>query len=111
MRKTILVIGAAIGLATAIASTAHAELPKHDIVIVAQTESLVDSKLEIAIAPTEAFEIEREAYLVGFVPTKASEHITKPVMAGEATKLANVNLSQHQITDGYRHRHEVGWRF
>ena len=110
MRKTILVIGAAIGLAAALASSGHAEMVDQiEVVEVAQAKDFVDSKFNTS--SLDALVVEREAFAIGYEPVVEVEYVQIELPAGESTKLANVSSLQLQALNGYRQVHEVGWRF
>ena len=109
MRK-ILVIGAAIGLAAALASSVQAEMVDQiEEVEVVQAKDFVDSKF--AITPVDAPEVERIAFAVGYEPIEKVEYVEVELPAGESTKLANVSSVNLQVPGNYRLTHEVGWRF
>lgn len=109
MRK-ILVIGAAIGLAAALASSVQAEMVDQiEEVKVVQAKDFVDSKF--AITPVDAPEVERIAFAVGYEPIEKVEYVEVELPDGESTKLANVSSANLQVPGDYRLTHEVGWRF
>ena len=109
MRK-FLVIGAAIGLAAALASSVQAEMVDQiEEVKVVQAKDFVDSKF--AITPADAPEVERIAFAVGYEPVVKVEYVEVELPAGESTKLANVSSANLQVPGDYRLTHEVGWRF
>lgn len=109
MRK-ILVIGAAIGLAVALASSGHAEMVDQiETVEVVQAKDFVESKF--AITPIDAPEVERIAFAVGYEPAVEVDYVEIELPAGESTKLANVSFVNLQVPGSYRQAHEVGWRF
>ncbi|MBJ2129091.1 hypothetical protein JC525_09090 [Alteromonas sp. IB21] len=109
MRK-ILVIGAVIGLAAALASSGHAEMVDQiESVEVVQAKDFVESKF--AITPIDAPEVERIAFAVGYEPVVKVNYVEVELPAGESTKLANVRSVNIQVPGDYRLTHEVGWRF
>lgn len=109
MRK-ILVIGAAIVLAAALASSVNAEMVDQiEVVEVAQDKDFVESKF--AITPIDAPEVERIALTGGYEPVVEVEYVDIELPASESTKLANVSPKNLQVPGGYRLTHEVGWRF
>lgn len=109
MRK-ILVIGAAIGLAAALASSVNAEMVDQiEVVEAVQVKDFVESKF--AITPTDAPEVERIALTVGYEPAVEVEYVDIELPTGESTKLANVSSKNLQLQGDYRLTHEVGWRF
>lgn len=109
MRK-ILVIGAAIGLAAALASSVQAEMVDQiEEVKVVQAKDFVESKF--AITPIDAPEVERIAFAVGYEPIVKVDYVEVELPAGESTKLANVSSAHLQVPGDYRLTHEVGWRF
>ena len=109
MRK-ILVIGAAIGLAAALASSVQAEMVNQiEEVKVVQAKDFVESKF--AITPIDAPEVERIAFAVGYEPVVKVDYVEVELPAGESTKLANVSSAHLQVPGDYRLIHEVGWRF
>ncbi len=109
MRK-ILVIGAAIGLAAALASSVQAEMVDQiEEVKVVQAKDFVESKF--AVTPIDAPEVERIAFAVGYESIEKVEYVEVELPAGESTKLANVSSANLQVPGGYRLTHEVGWRF
>lgn len=109
MRK-ILVIGAAIGLAAAIASSVQAEMVDQiEEVKVVQAKDFVDSKF--TVSSVDAPEVERIAFAVGYEPVVKVDYVEVELPAGESTKLANVSSANLQVPGDYRLTHEVGWRF
>ena len=109
MRK-ILVIGAAIGLAAALASSGHAEMVDQiETVEVVQAKDFVDSKF--TVSSVDALVVERNYLAVGYEPIEKVEYVEVELPAGESTKLANVSFANLQVPGNYRLTHEVGWRF
>jgi len=108
MRK-ILVIGAAIGLAAALASSVNAEMVEQiEAVEVVIAKDFVASKSDID--PSEALLVERIAFTVEQEPVEEVELVDVELPFGESTKLASVNLTHSQMPGDYRLTHEVGWR-
>jgi len=106
MRKTILVIGAVIGLATAITSSVQAEMPEHEVMVVTEAKSVMTPDI-----PINAPDIERVAYAVGYQPSMYASHVELTLLTSESTKLAYVSYKNLQAPGDYRLTHEVGWRF
>ena len=111
MRKTILVIGAAIGLTAALASSAHATDIIDDVQPIVAVELADVDKVDLITPSSHAVEIERMALNVGFEPSISASHESLTLALDESTKLDSdhdLELANH---NGYRQRHEVGWRF
>lgn len=108
MRKTILVIGAAIGLSMAIVSSIQAEMLDVEIVELVQPKDFVDSKFEIALIAVP--EVENGAYLTELNPVKQVNSVITPLMTTESTKLDSLLLAQVSTGTYTARSFEVGWR-
>lgn len=110
MRKTILVIGAAIGLAAALASSAHATDIIDDVQPIVAVELADVVKADLNTPSSHAVEIERMALNVGFEPSTSASHESFMLALVESTKLDSDHGLASVNHNGYRQRHEVGWR-
>ena len=110
MRKTILVIGAAIGLAAALASSAHATDIIDDVQPIVAVELADVVKADLNTPSSHAVEIERMALNVGFEPSTSASHESFTLVLVESTKLDSDHGLASTNHNGYRQHHEVGWR-
>lgn len=109
MRKTVLVIGAVIGLALSLASVVQAEtIESQKAFEVVMVKDFVNS--ECAITPTKALKTECDAFINGNSTFEKLDFSEVAFSVGESTNLANLELKQLQVPGEYRLTHEVGWR-
>lgn len=114
MRKTILVIGAAIGLAASVASVVHAsDIIDVEIEHVTAAVIVDEVKADLDIKPTITPEFERITHLAAVAHAKCDSFIDVALSDHESTKLESdkFSLNQQRTPGEYRQRYEVGWRF